>query len=537
MEKNEYERMIWDVKRDLPAKVERTLFPKGRHWAGLTYQASPYTRKEFLTALEFNPELRLVVDQIHQNLSAASLSFAAEVFARVFFPNTPRVLSPNPVFRWASAFHDQMQTVPAFRRYQRMYAGDAEGAGIAAQHLLRAFVDTLPDDTVRQDFDPNETPDEDNVLLDADRGLELIQAAEAGDEEAQQMLEQAKAALEAFKQQQQQQQLEAAAANRDLLINIGKCQGGLKQAVADACDKSNKAVSSNRELFAGMGLIDTTNRGSNPVSVSQGIKAAMAQKLRSNRRLKNIALLAGRFRRIAADKQRGVRGYGWDEVASVERGQDIPRVVPAQLLGLVEPDLSMKFDMDFAERKLMQYRLESKPPKGRGPIVFCIDVSGSMEGDRDIWAKALFAGVAELAIRQKRWCTAIQFDHRITREDLFDPRSPNPLHFMECVAHFSGGSTDFERPLNRALDIIGEQPEFAKADIVFLTDGEAGVYDDTVARLRAMQAKNPVHVHGILVGGDTRGHTLRNFCDDVTVLPDVLNAAVNTADKLYTKMV
>jgi uncharacterized protein with von Willebrand factor type A (vWA) domain len=206
------------------------------------------------------------------------------------------------------------------------------------------------------------------------------------------------------------------------------------------------------------------------------------------------------------------------------------------LIGLVDPDFEAKFDKDWAEKKLVQYRLESQPPKGRGPIVFCIDVSGSMEGDRDLWAKALFAGVAEMALRQRRWCTAIQFDNMVRRVDTFDPRALDPAYFMECVAYFSGGGTNFARPLGRALDVIAEGGHFAKADVIFLTDGDALIPHDEIKRLREMQAKNPVHVHGVLVGGDTTGESLRPFCDEVTVLPDLLGAAVGTAEKLYGKL-
>ena len=519
-----FDELIAEVNKDLPARVEFALFPRDKHWKGLTYQASPYTRKEFLNALRVGPQLRVVVNELHSRVSAAALSFAAEVFARVFFPSTPRVSPADPAFGWAAAYHDQLGTVPAFKRYQRMYSMDPSGAGVATQHLLEAFLASLPTDNVRQDYDPNAeepAPEEPGLLDDED------------DADAEEVIERAKVALDDFRKRQQEVQKAAQAANKDLTLKVMGNRNFGRQ-IERAVDAAADHVREDRDLFAGLGMADDS--AGTAKTVAPATKAAIAHKVRNNPRLKRIALLAGRFRRIAAEKQRGVRGAGWDEVASVEQGNDIPRVVPSQLIGLVDPDFEAKFDKDWAEKKLVQYRLESQPPKGRGPIVFCIDVSGSMEGDRDLWAKALFAGVAEMALRQRRWCTAIQFDNMIRRVDTFDPRKLDPAHFMECVAYFSGGGTNFARPLGRALDVIAEGGQFAKADVIFLTDGDSYTPHDEIKRLREMQAKNPVHVHGVLVGGDTTGESLKPFCDEVTVLPDLLGAAVGTAEKLYGKL-
>ncbi len=520
-----FDELIAEVNRDLPARVEFALFPRERHWKGLTYQASPYTRKEFLNALRLGPQLRVVVNELHSRVSSAALSFAAEVFARVFFPSTPRVSPADPAFTWAAAYHDQLSAVPAFTRYQRMYCMDTAGAGVAAQHLLQAFLDALPRDNIRQDYDPNAEPPE------PEEG-QLI-AADPDDPDAEEVIQRAKDALEAFRKRQMEVQKAAQAAGKDLMLKVaGNANFGNQ--IGNAVDEAAAYQREERELFAGFGIADDST--GTPQKVAPAVKAAIAQRVRNNPRLKKIALLMGRMRRIAGTKVRGSKGVGFDEVASVSQGNDILRAVPAALLGLVDSDLEAKFDKDLAEGKLMQYQLEETPPKGRGPIVFCIDVSGSMEGDRDIWAKALFAGVAEVALRQRRWCTAIQFDQRVQRVDTFDPNKVDPVHFMECVGFFSGGGTNFSRPLARALDVIAEGGHFAKADVIFLTDGDAYHPEDEAKRLREMQGKNPINVHGIVVGGDATGHSLKGFCDEITVLPDLMNGGANVAEKLYGKL-
>ena len=46
---------------------------------------------------------------------------------------------------------------------------------------------------------------------------------------------------------------------------------------------------------------------------------------------------------------------------------------------------------------------------GKGPIIICLDESGSMIGERNHAAKALALALAWIARQQKRWCALIAF--------------------------------------------------------------------------------------------------------------------------------
>lgn len=517
-------KLAQEVYKELPAKVERALFPSHVPYHGAVYQPTPFTRYQFLESMRVDAELRTAVANLYKRVTAAAVTVACELFARVYAPRTGRVTPPNPLFGWAAQWFASMEQTTALKRYQRMYQNDVQGATVACVHLLNALLETLPEDTPRQAFDPNA----ENIESAVDEF-----AVDEDSEDPDAVLQRAKDAAAVFQQHQQQQQQDAAASNWDLMGRIARRPWG--RLTHNALESASAEQAEFRDLFAGLGL--PTEHDGSAQRKPPAVKAALAQRLRNNPRLRRIALLAGRFRLIAADKQRGARGNGYLEVGDVEHGRNIARLMPKELLGLVDLDFADAFDRGYAEGRLWQYQLQATPPQGRGPIVFCIDVSGSMDGDRDVWAKALFAGVSELAMRQRRWCYAIQFDNRVQREDRFDPRKPNPVKFMECVSFFSGGGTRFDPPVTRALDVIASDKEFKKADVVFLTDGDAEIHDDTVVRLRQVQERTPVTFHGILVGGDACGSTLRPFCDNVTLLPDVLSAAVDVANKLYSNLV
>jgi hypothetical protein len=516
-----------EVYKDLPAKVERALFPNGKAYVGAVYQPTPFTRYCFLEQLRMNADLRVVVANLHKKVTAAAVTIACEIFACIYAPRTGKVNPANPAFGWARQWMDVTVATVAFKRYQRMYANDATGAVVAAQHLLAALTDSLPEDTPRQLVDPNAPADIDDVIDE----IALAEDGDAEDGDAEDVLVRAQEALARYKAAQPTPD-DAAIANWAMMKALAQRSNWTAQtehALARAAVEQAEA----RDLFMGMGFDDSAGTHQRKPAA---LKAALAQKVRNNKHLRRIALLAGRFRLIAAEKQRNARGHGYLEVGDVEHGRSVARLMPKELLGLIDPDLADAFDRGYAEGRLWQYQLQATPPQGHGPIVFCIDVSGSMEGDRDVWAKALFAGVSELALRQKRWCYAIQFDSRLQREDKFDPRKPDPVQFLDCVGFFSGGGTSFNPPLRRALEIIASDPEFKKADVIFLTDGDGMLSDDILRTLRRAQQKTPLTIHGILIGEDTTDRSLQTFCDNVTKLPDVLQAAVSVANSLYANL-
>jgi hypothetical protein len=99
-----------------------------------------------------------------------------------------------------------------------------------------------------------------------------------------------------------------------------------------------------------------------------------------------------------------------------------------------------------------------------GPIILCIDNSGSMYGNDSLaWAQRFVQAAQNTARRRRRDLHLIYFSHAVDkvvllkrgRGDVPEPGRP--------------GGTEFSQPLNRALELIkdGEQD----ATIVMLTDG------------------------------------------------------------------
>ncbi|MEW5932486.1 MAG: VWA domain-containing protein [Bacillota bacterium] len=248
-------------------------------------------------------------------------------------------------------------------------------------------------------------------------------------------------------------------------------------------------------------------------------KFELARRLRSDPKLRQIADLAGRMRNIAAAKQRERTKYVPSEVVGVTQGNDLSRVLPSELVRLTVPGLQPFFLRDFLEGKLLQYELKGREKEDRGPLVVCLDSSGSMaEGRRpytkEVWAKAVLLALFWIAACQKRAFACIHFGSKseIRVFEFPDPRSARPGDVAEMAAFFFGGGTDFETPLRKAQKLL-EESEYRKGDVIFITDGQAAVSDQFLRQFRAAKARKGFAVWTVLV--DVFTSVVERFSDGV----------------------
>jgi uncharacterized protein with von Willebrand factor type A (vWA) domain len=106
--------------------------------------------------------------------------------------------------------------------------------------------------------------------------------------------------------------------------------------------------------------------------------------------------------------------------------------------------------------------------EGKGPIVVCVDNSGSMSGDRETWSKAVALALLEIATMQKRGFACIHFGGPSDALEIIEinPGEKGILRKAVKVAEFflNAGGTAFEPALSQALELISKQ-NFKKADV------------------------------------------------------------------------
>lgn len=238
-----------------------------------------------------------------------------------------------------------------------------------------------------------------------------------------------------------------------------------------------------------------------------------------DRKFRRLLDLIGPMRRIMEEAQMRRVDYARDEVHRVVMGDELSRVLPSELAKLHHPIMKKEFFRKYIEKELPQYELRGKEKVGRGEIIACVDTSGSMHGDKEMWAKAVALCALHLAKKQKRGYYGILFSsaNQIATFDFGLQTDFHPQKVIDFAEKNFFGGTDFQRPLSHALDRLRAehaQTGKLKGDIMFITDGQAGVDPTWLEMFKEEQARLEFRVWGFQIGGYAEGtEPLTTICD------------------------
>lgn len=249
----------------------------------------------------------------------------------------------------------------------------------------------------------------------------------------------------------------------------------------------------------------------------QGIPEAMGllERMKRNQALKKFAGLLGRIRKIAARKARSKQAGQGAKITTIEYGKDLKRCQPAELVALTSPALRVKALKRWTRGELRLFGQQARPKLGHGPVIVCEDASGSMEGAKQQWAKAVTLSLAHYAKLQKRSFGWILFDSRVKLSKSYPQGRLSAEQMLELAESHAGGGTDFERPLRQAMEMIQNQG-LKKADICFITDGQCAVSDDFLREFRQLKKALEINIFAVLCDvGSTSDSTVRQFSDRV----------------------
>ena len=198
--------------------------------------------------------------------------------------------------------------------------------------------------------------------------------------------------------------------------------------------------------------------------------------------LEVISLIPQITHKVRRRTERSSRG----ELVGYELGSDLERLVPTELK---LPKLY--FRIKFVESKLLLY--EKVLPKTMGPFYLLIDKSGSMEGEKIMWAKATAIALLMRARKENRDFYLRFFDglpHPLIRVPR-KMKSSDAISFIKYLARVKGGGgTDITRAIVTACDDIASGTVKGRSDIVIITDGEDRISESIVEKkLRMANAR------------------------------------------------
>jgi Mg-chelatase subunit ChlD len=305
--------------------------------------------------------------------------------------------------------------------------------------------------------------------------------------------------------------------------------GALRRVLGMGCEKASRAVDELRETMEGLAEVGLGAGTGTMLGGAMDAKTirSLAQRLRTDTRLKQVALLAGRFKRIAASKRRQKLKHGADEIADIEQGAELGRLLPSELVRLAHQKLRLAFMRSIVERAALQYQLTGNASLGKGPLVVVLDKSGSMDGPRDIWATALALALLDETQRARRVYALVGFDYRVKHEAVVKPGDalPEEALFTACA-----GGTEIGIALRRGLDLIEQnQGALKRADLVLITDGGSDTATAPVIRTDAQRLG--VTILGLGIGVEREW--LAPWCDDIQAITNLNTIDDASAELLF----
>jgi uncharacterized protein with von Willebrand factor type A (vWA) domain len=210
-------------------------------------------------------------------------------------------------------------------------------------------------------------------------------------------------------------------------------------------------------------------------------------------------------------------------------------MLPSETMLLTHPLLRLVWHARRAERSLLTYEedermreiVQERVPVARslprrgpnrrpeaGPMLICVDTSGSMQGGAELVAKAVVLEAMRIAHARKRACHVFAFGGP---DEIAEMELDLDAAGLERLSEFLGqgfrGGTDICGPLERVLVRLDEE-RWQLADLLIASDGEFGATPAMAETMRRAKAELGLRVQGVLIG-DRETIGMLELADDV----------------------
>lgn len=195
------------------------------------------------------------------------------------------------------------------------------------------------------------------------------------------------------------------------------------------------------------------------------------------------------------------------DIEGVTMGNDITALLPMEMAIMSDDQLSNLFAYRFATRRLQTFRYKSnmmkqarrvevRKARQKGPMIVCLDTSGSMQGQPEKIASSLIIKLLQVALRQERDLLLVAFS---TTSKLFDVRR-NRTRFFDFLRKECGGDTDGTQMLQAVMHTIAENPAYGSADVLLISDFKFDVPGAGIMRQVNTLREEGTRFYGLQIG-------------------------------------
>ena len=212
------------------------------------------------------------------------------------------------------------------------------------------------------------------------------------------------------------------------------------------------------------------------------------------------------------------------EYIGLKESDEISSMLPSEFALLSNSETQDIFLKKYAEKKLITFDYQGQElqtiqeanqavrknqKENKGPIIICIDTSGSMRGTPEQIAKVLCFALLKIAIRDKRKCFLISFSTSIQTLELSD--LPNSLDkLVEFLSMSFHGGTNASEAMHSAIEMLNTN-EYRKADILLVSDFIMPELDDTTKESIKNAKLNNTNFHSLTFNNSNKRNNLNLF--------------------------
>ncbi|EPI8561039.1 VWA domain-containing protein [Vibrio fluvialis] len=250
-----------------------------------------------------------------------------------------------------------------------------------------------------------------------------------------------------------------------------------------------------------------------------------ADYLKNDQGAKKVSEMLGKVRQIesstkiekvlksVAFKQPVVDINSKEEIVGVVQGKDIEHALPSELALLSDSETSVLFDLKYLESRLLSFEMQGitemeqeesilvdesvEEDSKLGPMILCVDTSGSMYGTPEHIAKAMALYLSTVARKQSRNCYLINFSTSIVTFDLTGKKGLGSLiKFLSSSFH---GGTDVAPALRHATELMKNE-SYKNADVLVISDFVMGELPKTVMKSIEEQRDKGNKFNSLVIG-------------------------------------
>ena len=210
-----------------------------------------------------------------------------------------------------------------------------------------------------------------------------------------------------------------------------------------------------------------------------------------------------------------LRPASHSDIVGITEGDNLNALMPLEYCLLAEPALEPLFYRRYTEKKLSVFEsvsrrlehVEASVRQGRemekrlhrGPFVVCVDTSASMQGERELLAKAIVLSLALMSDRLKRNCRVVLFSDHIETVELKNLYT-DLSQLTDFFCHTFHGGSDMSPALSDSAQTL-EREDFCYADLLWLSDFEMSPMTSAQRYLIEELKRRSVRVYAVAFGG------------------------------------